>query len=235
MNKLKRNTRSTYFHSILLFFVVCSIYLVGCSSSETTEEEEFSGFLSDYSQLEKGRSLDGQAVVLKWVSPMLPFRQYTKVMIDPVVIYPTPQPGPQLRAEVLKSMLAYINKAVEQEVSRDYEVVTQPGPDVVRLRSAITGVKTKAEDLEAYEYIPIAFALASVQTATGTRDEVVEIFLEAELLDSSTSERLAAAVKKGFGKPVESSSDQVELENVRPVLDGWARSAVTLLDTTIKK
>lgn len=234
MNKLKRNIRSKYTHSILWFFAVCSLALVGCTSSETTKEEEFSGFLSDYSQLEKGKSLDGQAVVLKWVSPMLPFRKYTKVMLDPVVIYPSPQPGPQLRAEVLKSMLAYLNKAVVQEVSRDYEVVTQAGPDVVRLRSAITGVKTKAEDLEAYEYIPIAFALASVQTVTGTRDEVVEIFLEAELLDSSSGERLAAAVKKGFGKPVDNANDQVELENVRPVLDGWARSAATLLDSTIK-
>lgn len=234
MKKLKRNTCSTVTYSIPWVLLIFWLVLVGCTTSETTQKEEFSGFLSDYSQLEKGTSLDGQAVVLKWISPTLPARKYTKVMLDPVVIYPAPKPGPQLRAEVLKSMLAYLNKAVEREVSRNYEIVTVPGNDVVRLRSAITGVRTKAEDLEVYEYIPIALALASVSTATGARDQMVELFLEAELTDSSSGERLAAAVKKGFGEPVENTSDQVELENVRPVLDSWARSAATLLDSTIK-
>ena len=208
--------------------------LVGCTS-KTTKKEEYSGFLSDYSQLEKGSGVDDEeAVVLKWISPVLAERKYTKVMLDPVVIYPAPQPGPQLRSEVLTSMLAYLNKAARQAVGKEYEIVSEPASDVVRIRAAITGVKTSAEDLAAYEYIPIALALASVSTATGARDQMVEIFLEAELSDSLSGERLAAAVRKGFGEPIESAQDQVELENVRPVLDGWAQSAVRLLDVTIK-
>lgn len=234
MNNLKRSTRSTFTYSVLWFFAICSLGLIGCTTSETAKDEEFSGFLSDYSQLTKGSSVDDQTVVLKWMSPVLTRRQYTKVMLDPVAIYPAPQPGPQLRSEVLKSMLAYLNKAVEREVGKNYEIVTQPGSDVVRLRGAITGVRIKAEDLAAYEYIPIALAVASVSTAAGTRDQMVELFLEAELTDSQSGERLAAAVRKGFGEPVGNTSEQVKLENVRPVLDGWARSAANLLEATIK-
>ncbi|WP_139310433.1 DUF3313 domain-containing protein [Photobacterium proteolyticum] len=234
MIAVDKTYRSINIKTALFAILALGITLIGCTS-KTTKEEEFSGFLSDYSQLTKGSSVDGDnAVVLKWVSPVLSQRKYTKVMLDPVVIYPAPQPGPQLRTEVLKSMLAYLNKEAKHQVEQAYEVVTEPGKDVVRLRAAITGVETSPEDLAAYEYVPIALALAGVSTATGSRSQMVEIFLEAELTDSLSGERLAAAVRKGFGEPVENKDEQVELENVRPVLDGWARSAVNLLKATIK-
>jgi hypothetical protein len=220
----------------LVFFVISVFFimLVGCTS-KTVKKEEYSGFLSDYSQLEKGSAVDDEAVVLKWISPVLAGRKYTKVMLDPVVLYPAPQPGSQIRSDVLTSMLVYLNKEITQEIGKKYEIVSEPAKDVVRFRPAITGVKTNPEDLAVYEYIPIGLALASVSTATGMRNEMVQLFAEAEITDSLSGERLAAAVRKGFGKPIKGKKDQVELENVRPVLDGWAQAMVKILDITIKE
>lgn len=171
---------------------------------------------------------------LRWISPILAERSYPKVMLDPVVLYPAPQPGPQMRSEVLASIRDYLNKAIRQEVGKKYEIVSEPARDVVRIRSAITGVKADPKDLAAYEYIPIALVFAGASTATGARDRTVEIFAEAEMFDSLSGESLAAGVRKGIGEPVKSKTDQVELENVRPVLDGWAQAFVQFLDATIK-
>ncbi|MGF1756472.1 DUF3313 domain-containing protein [Photobacterium sagamiensis] len=217
-----------------LFVMLFCVAVVACTS-KIAEEKEFSGFLSDYSQLKSTKSFEEEgAPVLLWVSPVLPERSYTKVMIDPVVLYPAPQPGPQIRSEVLTGIQVYLDKAVREEVGKKYEIVDERGKDVVRVRAAITGVKTSVEDLAAYEYIPIALVLAGASTAAGTRDELVEIFLEAEMIDSLSGEKLAAGIRKGLGEPVESDEAQVELENVRPVLDTWAKSVVNFLDATIK-
>ena len=227
------NTRCQKVRAVLV--VAFCAMVVACTTAKVTEEKEYSGFLSDYSQLQPGVSADQAAVpVLRWTSPLLAERNYSKIMIDPIALYPAPQPGPQLRSEVLTSMLVYLNKAMRTEVAKKYEIVSEPASDVVRLRAAITGVKTNPEALAAYEYIPVAFIFASASKAAGKRDQMVEIFAEAELTDSLSGERLAAGVRKGFGEPVENEDTQVELENVRPVLDGLAQSVVSFLDTTLK-
>ena len=220
-----------------LFVMLFCVTVAACTSkTETPEKKQFSGFLSDYSQLEKVAAFPDQpgSPVLRWKSPTLSDHNYTKVMIDPIVIYPAPQPGPQLRSEVLSNIRLYLNQAVRDEVGKDFEVVDEPGKDVIRMRAAITGVETSAEDLAAYEYIPIALVLAGAQKAAGTRDQILEIFVEAELSDSLSGERLGAAVRKGYGEPLEGEKDQVELEDARPVLDGWAQSARRFLSDALK-
>jgi Protein of unknown function (DUF3313) len=216
------------------FFAVFAVGLMiaGCAS-KTTEVKEFSGFLSSYSNLQKGLASDG-AVALGWTSPDLANRTYTKVMIDPIVIYPAPEPGPQIRSEVLTNMLTYLNKAVRDRIGKNHEIVNAPGEGVLRVRAAITGVKTSAEELAVYEYVPIAMVLAGASTAAGVRDQVIEVFFEAETTDSLSGERLATRIRKGYGENLSSSSDQVEIANVRPVLDAVAKSAALYMDQLLK-
>jgi len=215
------------------FFVLASCIVMTACASKTTKEEEFSGFLSDYSQLEKSVSID-ETPVRKWISPELKEHNYTKIMLDPVVIYPAPQPTPQLSSEVITSIRTYLNQELRHEIGKNYEIVDEPAEDVIRLRTAITGVKTTPEDLAVYEYIPVGLVLAGVSTATGSRDEMVQIYVEAELSDSLSGEKLAAGVKKGFGETIEGSDDQVELDNAIPVLNGWVQSSLGFLNTTVK-
>jgi len=231
MKANKSNNIKHQKYGLLAIIALCFI-MAGCAS-KTAKEEDYSGFLSDYTKLVKGPGVGG-GEVLSWISPVLAERKYTKVMLDSVIIYPAPEPGPQLRREVLTSMLAYLNKELREEVGKTYEIVTEPGKGVVRLRAAVTTIETTLEDLAVYEYIPIALALAGASSAAGIRSQAVEIFVEAELTDSLSGERLAEAIRKGFGESVGGRREQVEVENVRPVLDGWAKSLVKVLDVSIK-
>jgi hypothetical protein len=70
--------------------------------------------------------------------------------------------------------------------------------------------------------IPIALVAAAVNTAAGGRDQDVEIATEAAFLDADTNKLLAQVVRKGSGKPLENDKTQLTLNDVKPVLDGWA-------------
>jgi hypothetical protein len=97
--------------------------------------------------------------------------------------------------------------------------------DSLVLRSAITGVTVSTEGLKAYEVIPVALVLAAATTAAGTRDRDSTIFIELEGLDARTSEPVLRVVRKGHGLALENSSTQLTLEDLKPVLDVWARDA----------
>ena len=90
------------------------------------------------------------------------------------------------------------------------------------MRPAITAVSTSTEGLKPYEVIPIALVAAAVNTAAGGRDQNVEIATEAAFLDADSNRVLAQVVRKGAGKPLENDKTQLALEDVKPVLDGWA-------------
>jgi len=215
-----------------VFVVGLGLAISGCAS-KTANVKEYSGFLGNYSLLKEQNSIDG-VLVLGWSNPTMANRKYTKVMIDPVVIYPAPKPTSQIRPEVLTKILIYLNKKMRDEAGKTHELVSAPGRDVLRIRAAITGVKTTTEALAVYEYIPLALVLSAATTATGLRAQDVEILLEAEATDSLSGELLGAAVRKGIGTDVSNSSEQVEVENVRAVLDEWAAALNKYLDFAMK-
>jgi len=212
--------------------VALGLSIAGCTS-KTAEEAEYSGFLSDYSQLQETKIDDG-AVLLAWENPDIAKHTYTKVMIDPVVLHPKPKPGSQIREEMLDNLLLYLNKALRDRVGKNHEIVSVPGKDVLRVKTAVTGVRTTSEELSAYEYLPIALIWAGATTATGNRSQAVEILLEVESSDSLTGEVMGAGVRKGFGESVSNTKEQVEVENVRPLLDNWADALVPYLDRVLK-
>jgi hypothetical protein len=97
-----------------------------------------------------------------------------------------------------------------------------PGPHTTVVRPAITAVSTRPEGLKPYEVISIALVAAAVNTAAGGRDQTVEIATEAAFLDADSNQVLAQVVRKGSGKPLGNDQTQLTLEDVKPVVDGWA-------------
>lgn len=64
----------------------------------------------------------------------------------------------------------------------------------------------------------------AANTAAGGRDQSVEIATEAAFLDADSNKVLAQLVRKGGGKPLENDKTQLALDDVKPVLDGWANA-----------
>ncbi|MGW7773624.1 DUF3313 domain-containing protein [Pseudomonas machongensis] len=204
--------------------------LAACSSNRV-DPSQYSGFLKDYSRLKPAESISG-APVMRWIDPRIKASQYRQVYIEPSQFYPRPQPTAVISAQTLQAITRYFDDAMRRELGSVLTVVSAPGPGTIVVRPAITAVSTKTEGLKPYEVVPIALVAAAVNTAAGGRDQEVDIAVEAAFLDGANQKVLAQVVRKGTGEALENDTAQLKLENVKPVLDGWAsdmrRSVVEL-------
>ncbi|ANF86379.1 Putative lipoprotein [Pseudomonas antarctica] len=199
---------------------VATIAVSGCAS-KTPQPDEYSGFLSDYSQLKEAKSPSG-AEVMRWVDPNLDLKRYTAVYIEPTQFYPKPQATAKIPASTLNGINSYYTAALKRELSKSMQVANAPGPGVIVLRAAITAVSSKTESLKPYEYIPVALVVAAVSTGAGIRDQETTLGTEAQFLDGATGKVLAQVVRKGTGKPLSNDAQVMKADDVKGVIDGWA-------------
>lgn len=165
-----------------VIFAAISIALgFGCGTAPT-----HSGFLQDYSKLQ----VDPEDESLLWYEKKdVDWKRYKKVMIDPVVIYfHKDAKNQQIEPGVLKELTDYFRAMAIEEVEKVCPVVEEPGPDVLRIRAAIT------------ELIPASPAVNLITTAgIGLPLDMGGAAMEAEFLDSMTSEPLGAVIDRKEG------------------------------------
>jgi len=210
---MKSLPRATLLCAALLALAACS--------SNRVDPSQYSGFLNDYSRLQPAESISGQPV-MRWIDPNIKARDYNQVFIEPSQFYPKPQATSVISTQTLQAITRYFNDAMRRELGSVMTLAKAPGPGTIVVRPAITAVSTHTEGLKPYEVIPIALVAAAVNTAAGGRDQAVDIAVEAAFLDGANQKVLAQVVRKGSGKELENDTQQLTLEDVKPVLDGWA-------------
>jgi hypothetical protein len=208
------------FASLIGVVCIASLALTGCSST-TTQPDEYSGFLGDYSRLKEEKSPSG-AEVMRWVDPKIDLGKYTRLYIEPTQLYPKPQPTVKIPQATLSGITGYYDQALKREAGKSLPLATGPGPGVLVIRAAITAVSSKAEGLKPYEVVPIALVAAAVSTASGIRDQETTLGTEAVFLDGGNNAVLAQVVRKGTGRPLSNESQVMKPDDVKGVIDGWA-------------
>jgi hypothetical protein len=102
----------------------------------------FSGFLGDYSKLERDAFLDNS---LAYTNPTKDLKQYTKFMLDPVVVhFAADAEGVAIDPADLKMLADYWRDEAVKALSRHYTIVTEPTPDI-----GLGGASMEAEGLDA--------------------------------------------------------------------------------------
>lgn len=197
-----------------------AIATTGCSS-KLPQPEEYSGFLKDYSTLTEVESASG-APEMRWIDPKLDVNKYTRIYIEPSMLYPTPKPTETISETTLRNITRYYDQALKRELGKSMKLATAPGPGTIIMRPVITAVSSKTEGLKPYEVIPIALIAAGVSTATGIRDQETEIATEAAFIEGDSNQIVAAVVRKGTGTPLENSSQKMTVDDAKAVLDSWA-------------
>jgi len=200
-----------------------SVLLAGCASNTPTPSQ-YSGFLSDYSQLQPTQSPSG-ATVMRWVAPDFQLANYSSVLVEKPLFYPAPTPSAQVSQQTLNDIANYLQQAIRLELAGRMRIVEQADRDTLVLRSAITAVNLSPEGLKVYEVIPVALVAAAASTAAGTRDLNTEVYVELEAIDGSNSKPMVRVVRKGHGLQLENDSTQLRLDDITPALDTWAKDA----------
>ncbi len=199
---------------VLAIGLGCALVLSGCGRTLRARGASTSGFLGDYSQLQKG---SGEEAQWFYINPRADFSTFDKVLIDPVTIWAKAKSGPTgVSQEDLQRLADSLYGAVYKELSADYAVVQQPGPGVLRIRVAITQAKGSIVVLDLVStVVPPAVAASTVKyLATGTGLFVGKAAVEAEILDSLSGSRLAAVVdERAGGKSLKGVNDTWDAAN----------------------
>jgi len=179
----------------LKIFAVVFIGLALIATSGFAADTKYSGFLEGYYSKLKPGPKDG--VKMRWLKPGTDFTQYNKFMIDGVVFYFADNSAYKgIDPEVMKNLADTFNKAIVEAFQGKYEIVSEPGPDVMRIRIAITGFKQSRPGLSVVSTImPVGLAVSTVKKgATGSWTGSGATSAELMALDSITNDVIGVGV-----------------------------------------
>ncbi len=167
--------------------------LVGCAT-----KPQQPGILEDYySKLQPGP--EGGAK-LRWLKPGVDFAKYNKIMLDPISFEASNDSEEaknmkEIDPKELKELGDKCNQALANAIKEKYPVVTEPGPDVARVRFAIVDLKRSYPVLSGVtSIVPIGLAISLLKRPvtgswTGGGTTVGQVLAT----DSTSNEVIAAA------------------------------------------
>jgi Protein of unknown function (DUF3313) len=186
--------------------------------------QENSGFLSDYSKLKPNPNFENTVSFVQ-DDPAKNIHRYIAVIVDPPVVYVATNANPNDIPDRGRAALTeYFQAAMTRAVRDAFPVVTQPGPLVLRLRTALIGVDVGPAGEKTGE--------SGLEHALN----IGKLGVEAEFVDSETGAQIAAVVDRqslGEGAMIGSANFTRE-EKYRAAVEainGWAARLRAFLDS----
>lgn len=171
---------------------------VGAFSMTALAQEQFSGFLTDYEQLEPSEDVwldymyagpDFRPKVAETRAFML---EQPEILLAPDSKYKGMKPDDmKMLADSMQAIFA--EKLVEK-----YQIAASPGPNTLLFRMALTNVHLKKKGRNLLGYTPVGFVASGAKRHLMNEfvDNILltEVMWEAEIFDSQTGERYGALI-----------------------------------------
>ena len=234
MTKEKINTKSAIGLSSVL---LAGLLLVGCSQTAAPEpsviqratgEKEAapapSGFLgNDYSLLTPPAEGGDQKAMLRYVNPNTNWSSYNKIMIAPVTFWAADDS--KISGADQQALCNYMFTVLEKDLGKNFVIVDQPGPGVVKVSAALTDATAATPGLRSISVIvPQARALSVIKmAATGTYLFVGSAQGALKVNDSTSGQLLAAAVDKRVGGASITNVTVFQWGDAENAMDYWGK------------
>jgi len=201
-------------HGTSCLVIVAVLALAGCAATQQprgplSSGVQESGFLQDlYPLMHDGEK--GQPLRL-YRNPKfdtLVADGYEKIFIDSVTIYGGPESKlNEVPQDELKNLAIICAGELAEKLSKDYQLVNEPGPRTMRIQAVITDAQPTKTTYKAISHIPmplgvpgVKFALLkSKELATGRPVFAGEVTGEVKMVDTQSGEILLAAVDRRVG------------------------------------
>jgi hypothetical protein len=229
-----------------LFMLPLGVPAQSATDAPVLGDYQTKGFLTDYSKLRPSKNEEG---AYGYRDPAADLGQYNKLLVDRIKVwFKDDSEYKGIDPDELKMLTDYFYEAIEKAVGDAYPMVGEAGPDVLRLRVALTDVvPNKPEASVTSLIVPFMWVgEAGVGAATkeaGATPFTGEATIELEALDSVSSQQLAAFVEtevgkkfqwtKGIGEGVTSYVDAYsKWDYTKKAIDHWAEIIRQRLDET---
>lgn len=219
----------------LSLIALLALLTVACTKPATPgvkkmpANQEYSGFLKDYSKLAPNPDLEGAVKTYVNTDAQKNLHKYVAVIIDPVEVYLASDADDTKIPEKTRAAAAnYFRAALTKAVSDAFPAVDEPGPLVLRLRAAIIGVDVGGT-------VAAADKPEDATEAVDNAANIGKVGVEIELVDSVTGEQLAAAVdREPLGDGAEIAAGNISRHEkslaARQAFDEWASRLRTFLN-----
>ena len=212
--------------------IVISIMIIFLLAVSTgfTADISFSGFLGDQSSYDLLKPGPKGGAKLRWMNPGVDFKKYNKFMVDSVIFYLADQSDYKgIDPQEMKQLADQFNKELMTAFKNKWPTVADPGPDVARIRIAITNIKPSKPGLSAVTtIIPIGLGVSLAKKgATGGWAGSGGTSIEVMALDSVTSEVIAMAVDQ---RKAEFEQRFSKWGSANDAFNFWSEKIVNLID-----
>ncbi|MDI2590399.1 DUF3313 domain-containing protein [Pseudomonas sp. N3-W] len=207
----------------LLIGTALTTLLLGGCTSKVTEQQQYSGFLPNYNNLQEVTTTSGEKA-MRWVIPSWNPNAYDTVVFNRLELYPAPQPNERVNRQTLDELQNYMTNKARGVLGQKYNVVPNrasvpAGSKALILRVAITGVSASNAGMKWYEIVPVAAVVGAAQAASGHRDQDTALYIEGEFIDTSNNQTVAKVVRKVFGQQLDNASQTITTKDFKVAID----------------
>jgi hypothetical protein len=221
--KKRLSIRTSSLAAVLLFALASAACMkpAGPAVKKMQANQEYAGFLKDYSKLAPNPKLEGNVKTFVQADAQKNLRRYIAVVIDPVEVYLASNADDAKLPEKTRAAVAnYFRAALTKAVSDAYPTVDQAGPLVLRLRAAVIGVDAGAA-------VAAADKPSEAEEAIEHSANISKVGVEIEFVDSESGEQIAAMVdREPLGEGAEVGSTRISRHEkslaARAAFDEWA-------------
>ena len=209
----------------VFILIVAMILMVGCARTKQATTSKQTGFLGDYSKLEKGEA--GEEVLV-YKNPKANWTAYDKVLLDPVTAWRGEKSQKEgIPEEDIQTMIDNFYGLLNAEISQDYTMVTKPKSGTLRLQVAISNLEESWPTLDAVSNVlpPMIVLSETKKYVTGKPLFVGEAVIEVKLTDAQTGELLFAGVDRRVGGKTLSKKESDSWDDVNEIMRFWSQKA----------
>ena len=212
----------------LILLAALAALLSACAGIHTQSDPSEYLDSADYDRLKQVSSQPGIRIY-RYMSPGFSRANFRTVMVDPIVLYQTPEKGvgqTDITEESIYRIRNSMDITMRQLVRKQFGISYKPGRNVARLSTAITGVLLDGDAFKPRRLVTIASVLKAAGKGDTINGSKPYLMVEAKLLNSTTGTLLGEGVylvsSEQFRREVDSPAKFQQLANQ------WVRGAVAV-------
>ena len=194
--------------------IIIALMFAGLVTGCAPQMKKETGFLEDYSKLEKINDDYSH-----WKDPNFTRDTCPRVIVDPIQFNLGAEDRTDFSAEEIREIREHAQTKFTEVIARHKEIVTQPGPGVCRIRVAFTDLEKSAALMNLH---PLSRATGAGRGGAA---------LEAMVLDTESNKVIAMMTRTATGEFFEGSG-MGSLSDIKSAIDRWSVDADEKFEAT---